>query len=140
MDFWKKNFDFLKKWQSMERSGPIKIRKTEISRSLMVKTFIGFFYRILRPKIRLKKLAKKFFDIRPRKYSWFSIFDQVQEVLVFLGHVNDRLDWLSDFERSRAYPAPIGSRFFDFGSSLEESESQAGRFLPIFRQFLLFCA
>ena len=32
------------------------------------------------------------------------------------------------------------SRFFDFGPSLEKSESQAGRFLPIFRQFLLFCA
>ena len=38
---------------------PIKIRKTEISRPLMVKTKIGFFYRILRPKIRLKNLAKK---------------------------------------------------------------------------------
>ena len=57
-----------------------------------------------------------------------------------LGHVNVRLDWLNDFERSRAYLVPLGSRFFDFGPSLENSESQAGRFLPIFRQFLLFCA
>ena len=68
MDFWKKNFDFLKKWQSMERSGPIKIRKTEISRSLMVKTFISFFYRILRQKIRLKKLAKKKFWLTPTQF------------------------------------------------------------------------
>ena len=28
-----------------------------------------FFYRNLRQKIRLKKLVKKNFDIRPRKYS-----------------------------------------------------------------------
>ena len=133
-------FHFLKNWLSKIALCEAKIRKTAISRPLMVKTLIGFFYRILRPKIRLKKLAEKIFDIRPRKFSWFSIFDQVQEVLVFSGHENDRFNRLNDFERSRAYPAPIGSRFFDFGSSLQKFESQAGRFLANFRQFLLFFA
>ena len=131
-------FDFLKNRLRKIALCEAKIRKTEISRPLMVKTLIGFFYRILRPKIRLKKLATKNFDIRPRNFSWFSIFDQVQEVLVFSDHENDRFDRLNDFERSRAYSAPIGSRFFDFGSSLREFESQKVRFLANFRQFLLF--
>ena len=56
MDFEEKFFDFLKKWQSMERSGPIKIRKTEISRSLMVENFYRFF---LSPDSTSKNTPKK---------------------------------------------------------------------------------
>ena len=52
----------------MERSGPIKIRKTEISRPLIVENQNLFYPQNLRQKIRLKKLAKKKFDLRPRSF------------------------------------------------------------------------
>ena len=85
-------FDFLKNRLRKIALCEAKIRKTAISRPLMVKTLIGFFYRILRPKLRLKKLAKKIFDIRPRKFSWFSIFDQVQEVQQYLSNIPTQKD------------------------------------------------